>query len=117
MGRHAQGLPPLPNIPQNNLGHQTVPGGASGDPSEVGPADQLPPLVTQSRIIGSVVKDEPDAVKPRRYQAVGIPRDGIVLLENGRHVRVPPGKIFDERYHNIPFLKQQGIELKELSES
>ena len=111
----------MPNVPQTNVGHipapGMAPGGASGDPNDVGPGEQLPPLVTQARLVGSVVKPtDPSLPKAKRYRAEGIPREGVVFLEKGRHVRIPPGKVFDERYHDIPFIMQQGIELVEIDE-
>jgi hypothetical protein len=52
---------------------------------------------------------------PKRYRAVGIPIGGLDYMgQDGKMHRLRPGKLLDERYFPIQFLRDQGFELIEV---
>ena len=104
-----------------------VDAGASGNPNEAfGQMNGVTPmpLVDASPHLGSVVDAHAPAPaeehKPKRWtvSAVRLTRSGdiVPVSHGGQKVRMHPGKLIDERYFDVRVLREQGVELKEVSE-
>jgi hypothetical protein len=103
-------------------------GGASGnpnDPDSMG-ADGMPAMPMQRPQARRVnIRDIP-GLRARKYKLTGqslvqaSSREGLMLMEksggSSRQFRMRANKLLDERYFDIPFLVQQGVELVEVDE-
>ena len=104
--------PEIPEAVMTQQGHKVqyapqggLPAAQQGAPTIPGAVHATPP-------------DPKDVKPPRRFRVDNLQPGGRNYIDqNGKQARLVPGKILDERYFDVKFIKRQGFTLVEVDEN
>ena len=114
-----EAAPPAPSQTQPQAAQVFGGGALFGDPFAVQQrinesyAPRAQPPMQRGTVPGLGAPPAEEIPEPKRYIVTGIPRSETVL-SGGHKVKIVLGKVLDERYHDVPKLRQQGVQVRQL---